>query len=119
VTKPPHYRGRLADEPRPPPDDDHLWQRPIALLTLCVEGTQARDESAWIAAAVRVVLPNERPAARFVRLVLFHLLICAIAAIRYLPAGAEPGDSAARSSLISPDCEYDWASDAFLTDSRA
>jgi hypothetical protein len=39
---------------------------------LCVEGAQARDECAWIAAAVRVVIPNERPAASFVRLVLFH-----------------------------------------------
>jgi hypothetical protein len=52
------------------------------LLALCVEGMQARDEGAWIAAAVRVMLPNERPAARFVRLVLFHLLIRAIAAVR-------------------------------------
>jgi hypothetical protein len=52
------------------------------LLTLCVEGTQARYECAWIAAAVRVMLSNERPAARFVRLVLFHLLVWAIAAIR-------------------------------------
>jgi hypothetical protein len=42
------------------------------LLTLCVEGAQARDECAWIATAVRVVIPDERPAARFVRLVLFH-----------------------------------------------
>jgi hypothetical protein len=42
------------------------------LLTLCVEDAQARDECAWIAAAVRVVIPNERPAASFVRLVLFH-----------------------------------------------
>jgi hypothetical protein len=64
--------GRLADEPGPPPDGHHLWQRPTALLTLCVEGAQARDECAWIAAAVRVVMPNERPAASFVRLVLFH-----------------------------------------------
>jgi len=76
----PPYRGRLADEPGSPPDDDHLWQRPTALLALCVEGTQARDECACIAAAVRVVLPNERPAASFVRLVLFHLLTCATAA---------------------------------------
>ena len=72
--KAPHYRGRLADEPRPPPDDDHLWQRPTALVALCVEGTHARDECAWIAAAVRVVLPNERPAPSFVRLVLLHAL---------------------------------------------
>jgi hypothetical protein len=43
------------------------------LLTLCVEGAQARDECAWIAAAIRVVIPNERPAASFVRLVLFHV----------------------------------------------
>jgi hypothetical protein len=84
----PYYRGRLADEPRPPPDDNNLWQRSTALLTLCVEGTQARDECARIAAAVRVVFPNERSAARFVRLVLFHLLFCAIAAIRYVPPGA-------------------------------
>jgi hypothetical protein len=73
MTKPPHHSGRLAGEPRPPPDDDHLRQRPAALLTRCVEGTQACDECAWIAAAVRVVLANERSAARFVRLVLFHL----------------------------------------------
>jgi hypothetical protein len=34
------------------------------LLTLCVEGAQARDECPWIA-AVRLVIPNERPAASF------------------------------------------------------
>ena len=82
MTKPPHYSGRLAGEPRAPPDEDHLWQRLAALLTRCVEGTQACDECAWIAAAVRVVLPDERPAARFVRLVLFHLSIRAIGVIR-------------------------------------
>jgi hypothetical protein len=95
MTKPPHYRGRLADEPRPPPDEDHLRQRPAALLTRCVEGTQACDECTWIAAAVRVMLPDERPAALFVRLVLFHLPIRAIAGIRLRAPRAEPGDSAA------------------------
>ena len=43
------------------------------MLTLCIEGTQPCDECAWIAAAVRVVLPYERPPASFVRLILFHL----------------------------------------------
>ena len=95
MTKPPRYGGRLAGEPRPPPDEGHLRQRPAALLTRCVEGMQARDECAWIAAAVRVVLPDERPAARFVRLVLFHLPIRAIAVIRLRAPGAEPGDSVA------------------------
>lgn len=71
--EPPHYRGRFADEPSLPPDDDDLGQRPAALLTLCVEGTQPRDECVKIAAVVRMVLPYERPAASFVRLVLFHL----------------------------------------------
>ena len=95
MTKPPNYSGRLAGEPRPPPDDDHLWQRPNALLTRCAEGAQACDECAWIAAAVRVMLPDERSAARLVRLVLFHLPIPAIAAIRLGAPGAEPGDSVA------------------------
>jgi len=95
MTKPPHYGGRFAGEPRPPPDDDHPWQRPTAWLTRCVEGTQACDERAWIAAAVRVVLANEGSAARFVRVVLFHLPIRAIAAIRLRAPRAEPGDSVA------------------------
>jgi hypothetical protein len=95
MTKPPHYSGRLADEPRPPPDEDHLWQQPAALLTRCLDGTQARDECAWIAAVVRVMLPDERPAARFVRLVLFHLPIRVIAAIRLRAPRTEPGDCAA------------------------
>ncbi len=43
------------------------------MLTLCLQGTQARDKSARIASAVGVMRPNERPAASFVRLVLFHL----------------------------------------------
>ena len=43
------------------------------MLTLCVEGAQARDECPWIAAAVRMMIPNERPAASFVRLVFFHV----------------------------------------------
>jgi hypothetical protein len=73
MTKPPHNGGRLAGEPSPPPDDDHPWQRPTPWLTRCVEGTQACDERAWIAAAVRMVLANEGSAARFVRVVLFHL----------------------------------------------
>jgi hypothetical protein len=55
------------------------------LLTLCVDCTQARDECAWIAAVVRVVFPDERPSARFVRQVLFHLLACAIMVIRCIP----------------------------------
>jgi hypothetical protein len=80
MTKPPHYGGRLAGEPMPPPDNYHLWPRPTALLTRCVEGTQACDERAWVAAAVRVVLANERSAPRFVRRFPGHLLIRAIAA---------------------------------------
>lgn len=95
MAKPPNYSRRLAGEPRPPPDDDHLWQGPTAWLTRCVEGAQACDECAWIAASVRVVLPNERSAARFVRLVLCHLPIRVIAAIRLRAPTAEPGDSVA------------------------
>ena len=48
-----------------------MW--PIALFTLCVEGTQPRDKCAWIAAAVRVVLPYERSATSSVSLILVHL----------------------------------------------
>jgi hypothetical protein len=76
MTKPPHCRGGLADEPRLPPHDDHPWQRPAGLLKLCLQGTQARDKCAWIASAVGVVLPNERPAASFVSLILIHLCAC-------------------------------------------
>src|ERR1700733_4392430 len=70
--KAPHRRGGLAYEPGSPPDHDHLWQRPAALLKLCVEGTQACDKGARISAVVGVVFADERPAARLVRLVLFQ-----------------------------------------------
>lgn len=43
------------------------------LLASCVEGAQSRDECAWIAAAVRVVLPYVRSAASSVSLILVHL----------------------------------------------
>lgn len=43
------------------------------MLTLCLEGTQSRDECARIAAEVRVVLPYERSAASTVGLILVHL----------------------------------------------
>jgi hypothetical protein len=87
VPKAQHCRGCLADEPRRSPDDDNLGQRLAALLTLRVDCPQARDKCAWIAAVVRVVLPDERPSARFVRLVLVHLLVCAIMVIRYTSEG--------------------------------
>ncbi len=64
VAKPPQGRARLAYEPRPPTDDDHRGQRLVAALSIGVERPQARDKRLGIATAVRVVLPDERPAAR-------------------------------------------------------
>jgi hypothetical protein len=90
MAKAPHCRGCLADEPRPSPDDDNLRQWLAALLTLCVYCTQARDERAWIAAVVWVVLPDERPSARFVRLAFFHLPDCAIMVICCQPEADDP-----------------------------
>ena len=61
--KPPRHRDRLPDRPPSAPDDDHLGQRPGILLMFGAEGAQTRDESIRVAAPVRMMRPDEVPAA--------------------------------------------------------
>lgn len=69
--------GRRDSQPgRPPPTSDHQHgrQRLTVGLVLGVEGPQARDEGIWITAPVRMMGPDELPAATpcLVNLVFFH-----------------------------------------------
>ena len=63
VAEPPRHGDCLPDRPPSAPDDDHLGQRPGILLMFGAEGAQTRDESIRVAAPVRMVRPDEVPAA--------------------------------------------------------
>jgi hypothetical protein len=63
VAEPPRCRDRHPDQPRVPPNDDHPGQRPGVLALPGIEGAQARDEEIRIPAQVRVMHPDEFPAA--------------------------------------------------------
>jgi hypothetical protein len=63
VAEPPRRGDRLPDRPPSAPDDNDLRQRPGVLLRFGVEGAQSGDESIQVAAPVRMVRPDEVPAA--------------------------------------------------------
>ena len=63
------HRVCHPDEPRPVRHNDHSGQRPIQ-LSICVERAQPRGEDLRIAAPVRMMRPDELPAAP---LSIFHL----------------------------------------------
>ena len=67
--KPLEHRVCQPDEPRPVRHNDHRGQRPIQ-LSICVERAQPRGEELRIAAPVRMMRPDELPAAP---LSIFHV----------------------------------------------
>jgi hypothetical protein len=67
--KPLDHRVCHPDEPRPVRHYDHPGQRPIQ-LSICVERAQPRGEELRIAAPVRMMRPDELPAAP---LSIFHV----------------------------------------------
>jgi hypothetical protein len=62
MTQPLRRCARLPDQPRPPPDDDHLREQPGVLPVVGAECAQADDEGLRIPAVVRVMCPDEVPA---------------------------------------------------------
>jgi hypothetical protein len=63
VTQPPRHPSCLPDQPRPPPDYDHSRQGPGVRLVPGIERAQAGNEDLGIAAPVRMIRPDELPAA--------------------------------------------------------
>ena len=62
VTQPPRQGGRLPQQPRALPDDDHLRPGPRVRFVLGTERAQASDEFPRVAAQVRVMRADEVPA---------------------------------------------------------
>ena len=63
MAKPPGYRDHHPGWPRPAPHNHHPGLRLRAALLIHAKGTQARDENVRITAAVRMMRPDEIPAA--------------------------------------------------------
>ena len=63
MAKPPGHRDHHPGWPRPAPHNHHPGPRLRAAVLIHAKGTQARDENVRITAAVRMMRPDEIPAA--------------------------------------------------------
>jgi len=90
MSKPPGRRDHHPGQPRPAPHYHHPGPRLAAALMLRAEQAQARDETVRITASVRMMRPDEIPAAP---LSLIHL------PARPQPRRRDPGMPGARPSI--------------------